>query len=421
MDPCPLKWLFVDMNSYFASVEQQLTPALRGMPTVVVPMLTDNTCCIAASYEAKKYGISTGTGVALARRLCKGLRIVESRPEKYIEMHRKIVSAVNSVLPVDTVHSIDEMSCRLTGRQTAREYAVDMANAVKKAIRAEAGEYLRCSVGIAPNRFLAKVASGMQKPDGLTVITKDELPERLYELSLTDLPGIGRRMHSRLKDSGVHTVEGLCTLSEERVFGIWGSVVGRRLIQMLRGEDIIESASSRKTVGHSHVLPPEFRTDEGSRAVFIRLIHKAAFRLRRLKYLSDKMTIAIDYLGDDEGWAVAVHTGKRNDTQSMIDAFSKMWEERPPGQRPLRLSVTFSDLTPESATAMPLFDGERKRGRIAGALDEINERYGANSIYFGGMHGALESAPLRIGFTSIPDVVAESGKGKRGTGRHAGD
>jgi len=421
MEDSPLKWLFVDMNSYFASVEQQLTPGLRGRPTVVVPIITDSTCCIAASYEAKKYGISTGTGVAAARRLCKGLQIVESRPEKYIEMHRSIVSAVNSVLPVDTVHSIDEMSCRLTGRQTVRETAVEIGSAVKKAIREQAGEYLRCSVGIAPNRFLAKVASDMQKPDGLTVISREDLPQRLYALSLTDLPGIGRSMHSRLKSRGVHTVEGLCALSEERVFGIWGSVAGKRFLQVLRGEDIIESASARKSVGHSHVLPPEWRTDEGVRAVFVKLIHKAAFRLRRLGYLSDKMAIAIDYLGDGESWAKGVKIGRRNDTQTMIDAFSRMWEERPSAGRPLRASVNFTDLVPSGESATSLFEGERKLDRVAGALDEINERYGTNSIYFGGMHGALESAPMRIGFTSIPDVVAEGSKGKRNTGGHGRD
>ncbi|MGH7850354.1 MAG: DNA polymerase Y family protein, partial [Thermodesulfobacteriota bacterium] len=372
--------------------------------------------CIAASYEAKKYGIKTGTNVAEARKICKELKIVESRPEIYIEMHHKIWSAVNSVLPVDKVLSIDEMACRLTGRHAVREAAVEIGYAVKKAIRAEAGEYLRCSVGIAPNRFLAKVASDMQKPDGLTVISREELPQKLYTLSLTDLPGIGRSMHARLKSRGVHTVESLCTLSEERVFGIWGSVVGKGFLQVLRGEDIIESASTRKSVGHSHVLPPEWRTDEGVRAVFVKLIHKAAFRLRSLGYLSDKMAVAIDYLGDEESWAKSVNIGKRNDTQTMIGAFSRMWEERPSGARPLRASVTFIDLVPSGESAMPLFDSERKLDRVAGALDEINERYGMNSIYFGGMYGASESAPMRIGFTSIPDVVAEGNKVKRKTG-----
>ena len=420
MDAYPLRWLFVDMNSYFASVEQQLTPGLRGRPTVVVPVMTDSTCCIAASYEARKYGINTGTNVAEARKACSELNIVESRPEIYIEMHHKILSAVDSVLPVENVLSIDEMACRLTGRQTDYDNAVCIGRQVKKAIKEQAGEYLRCSLGIAPNRFLAKVASDMEKPDGFTVLGEEELPQRLYSLSLTDLPGIGRRMLARLKGRGVHTVRDLCTLSPERVSDVWGSVVGNRFLLMLGGEDIYESASERKTVGHSHVLPPELRTDEGVRAVFMRLIHKAAFRLRRLGYLSDKMVIAIDYLGDEESWRKGVNITKKNDTRSMIEAFTSVWTERPSGRKPLRVSVTFTGLTASSETAMLLFDGERKLDRVAGALDKINERYGMNSIYFGGMHGASESAPMRIGFTSIPDVVAEGSRIKKGLSRGPG-
>jgi DNA polymerase-4 len=417
MGDYPLGWLFVDMNSYFASVEQQLRPELRCRPVVVVPVMTDSTCCIAASYEAKAYGIKTGTKVAEARRLCRELEIVESRPEIYIETHHKIVSAVSSVLPVDKVHSIDEMSCRLTGRQTVRENAIKLGHAVKKAIREQAGEYLRCSVGIAPNRFLAKVATDMEKPDGFTVITKEDLPHKLYSLSLTDLPGIGRRMHARLKSRGVHTVEALCALSEGRILDIWGSVVGKRFLFMLMGEDVDEPETGRRTVSHSHVLAPKFRTEEGTRAVFVRLIHKAAFRLRRLGYLAGKMVVGIDYLGGETSWKMRADVRGRNDTQTMIEAFSSIWEKRPEERKPLRASVIFTDLTPAGDTSFPLLSGERKRDRVANALDKINERWGTNSIYYGAMHGASESAPLRIAFTSIPDIVAEGNKEKQKTER----
>ncbi|MEK6223815.1 MAG: hypothetical protein N2A97_02990, partial [Thermodesulfobacteriales bacterium] len=130
-----LDWLFLDMNSYFASVEQELRPELRDKPTVVVPVMADSTCCIAASYEAKKYGIKTGTKVGVAKRLCSTLNIVESRPTLYIKYHKLIVSAVGSVLPIDKVHSIDEMSCRLTGRHGDYENATALAHAVKRAIK----------------------------------------------------------------------------------------------------------------------------------------------------------------------------------------------------------------------------------------------------------------------------------------------
>lgn len=410
MDEPRLSWLFLDMNSYFASVEQQLVPELRGVPTAVVPVMTDNTCCIAASYEAKKYGIKTGTRVATARGLCSGLRLVESRPEKYIETHHAIVDAVNTVLPVDTVYSIDEMSCRLTGSQTEPDRAVSIGREVKRVIKERVGEYLRCSVGISTNRFIAKIASGMEKPDGFTVITREELPERLYSLSLRDLPGIGGRMQARLKASGVHTVKDLSELPEERVERIWGSIVGKRLRLLLRGEDIAEDATKRRTVGHSHVLPPDLRTDEGTRAVFVRLIHKAAFRLRRLNYLAGRMIIKIDYFGGYESWKKWKNVGRRNDTLTMIEAFASMWEERPEGRKPLRISVTLTELTPSRETSLPLFGAELKRDKVASALDKINEQFGANSIFYGSMYGAADSAPLRISFTSIPDVVAESGK-----------
>src|ERR1700746_1386837 len=113
--PC-LNWLFVDLNSYFASVEQEVRPDLRGRPVGVVPMMADTTCCIAASYEAKAFGVRTGTIVADAKRMCPDIVLVEARHEIYVEYHHRIVEAVETCLPVTAVMSIDEMVCRLMGR-----------------------------------------------------------------------------------------------------------------------------------------------------------------------------------------------------------------------------------------------------------------------------------------------------------------
>ena len=112
-----LNWLFVDMNSYFASVEQDTRPELRGRPVAIVPMMADTTCCLAASYEAKAFGVKTGTIVADAKRLCPGLVLVEARHELYVQYHHRIVEAVESCLPVTAVLSVDEMACRLMGRE----------------------------------------------------------------------------------------------------------------------------------------------------------------------------------------------------------------------------------------------------------------------------------------------------------------
>ena len=410
-----LDWLFLDMNSYFASVEQQLRPELRGKPTAVVPVVADSTCCIAASYEAKKYGIRTGTQVRKAKKLCEELNVIQARPTLYIECHNKIVSAVRNVLPIHKIHSIDEMSCRLTGRDRDYDNAVALGHEVKESIKKNAGESLRCSVGFAPNRFIAKVASGMKKPDGFTVITKEDLPEALYSVKLADLPGIGRNMSARLKKHGVHNVEDLYSLSGGRFLDIWHNIEGKRLSQLLSGQNMPEQETRRRSVSHSHVLPPEMRSDERMRAVFIRLIHKAGFRLRRLKYLAGTITVKVKYFNAANSWKRKLNIGKRHDTQSLIKAFSEIWKYRPRGLTPLSVAVVLSELTPINEASYSLFSNEFKKDKLARALDRINEKYGTNSIYFGSMHDASESAPLRISFTSIPDVVAEGTKAERST------
>ncbi|MGH9480975.1 MAG: DNA polymerase Y family protein, partial [Terriglobales bacterium] len=162
-----VEWLFLDLNAYFASVEQQERPELRGRPVAVVPLVTPNTVCIAASYEAKPFGVKTGVKIHQAQRLCPELMLVEARPRLYVEYHEAIVKAVESCVPIAHVMSIDEAACRLLGLERWLPNALAIAQAVKQAVRS-VGDTLRCSIGLAPNRYLAKVASDMQKPDGLT-------------------------------------------------------------------------------------------------------------------------------------------------------------------------------------------------------------------------------------------------------------
>ena len=195
-----LNWLFVDLNSYFASCEQEARPELRGRPVGVVPMMADTTCCIAASYEAKAFGVRTGTIVADAKRLCPDIVLVEARHELYTEFHHRIVEAVESCVPVTAVCSIDEMACRLIGRERPLLAAIDLGMRVKATIRERVGTMLRSSVGLATNRYLAKIASDMEKPDGLVALPLDLLPEALHQLTLRDLPGIGARTEKRLNE-----------------------------------------------------------------------------------------------------------------------------------------------------------------------------------------------------------------------------
>src|SRR5438552_16699201 len=159
----PLRSLFIDMNSFFASVEQQDGRSLRGRPVAVIPTDAETTACIAASYEAKAFGVKTGTPVWQARKMCPGIICIPADHRRYVTMHNRVVDAVGSVVPVDRIMSIDEMSCRLVGDERRPERAKEVGRAVKAAIRSRAGDYMACSVGVGPNELLAKVAGDMQK------------------------------------------------------------------------------------------------------------------------------------------------------------------------------------------------------------------------------------------------------------------
>ena len=155
----PLKYLFVEFNSYFASVEQQLNPYLRGKPVAVVPMMTVSTCAIAASYEAKAYGIKTGTMIYEAKKICPDLICVQANHRNYVEFHEKILEETDKYLPIEKVMSIDEYVCELQGKECKTENAIEIAESIKKGIEENIGECMKTSIGIAQNRFLAKTAT----------------------------------------------------------------------------------------------------------------------------------------------------------------------------------------------------------------------------------------------------------------------
>lgn len=387
-----------------------MQPRLRGRPVAVVPMATDRTCCIAVSYEARRYGIKTGTNVGLARQRCPGLQLVEGRHENYVRIHHEIVAAVETVLPVHKICSVDEMACKLSPQHYEVGQAVKIARQVKEVIYKQVGPYLRCSVGLATNRFLAKVGSNMQKPDGLSVIAREDLPRRLYALELSDFPGIGKNMQRRLEARGIRTTRQLCALSKQHMVDVWQSVLGEQWWHWLRGEDYPEKPTTRRTVGHSHVLPPECRTDEGARAVMVRLLHKAAMRLRRLNHYAGRMEVKLKFMDGWPKWKRTLRVGRCQDTPTLLKAFEQAWQTHPRGGRPLQAAITLLDLTPSRGTTQSLFAEDRRALAATKAMDKLNERFGPNSVYFASMHEAKDSAPLRIAFTNIPDVATEGRK-----------
>jgi DNA polymerase IV len=455
-----LNKLFIDFNSYFASVEQQIKPELRNKPVGVLPVMADTTCCIAASYEAKAYGVRTGTMVSEAKKLCPGMKFVEANHRTYIQYHKRLVDKVNECLPVDKVLSIDEMVCSLIGKERKRENAIETALHIKKKIKDDIGEYLRCSIGIGPNQFLAKTGTNMQKPDGLVIIDNEDLPHCLYKLQISDFYGIGRRMEVRLRRNGIYTVKDLCNADKALLKRVWGGIEGERMYDKLRGKIVQQPPTHRSTVGHSHVLPPKLKNNESAYAVLHRLLQKAAMRLRYLGYYAGALGVAVRYKiiwesfmnfhpGEDfysnmvcprrnelphksgpgypansngyskkAKWKDYITFTYTRNTVELIKAFNTMWERNPFLEKisrsgfvgeniPTAVGVVLFDLVHENYATLPLFENFEKNKSLYNAIDLLNRRYGYASVYFAGSHIARDSAPMRIAFTQIPNLEIE--------------
>lgn len=402
-----LRSLLIDFNAYFASVEQQVEPSLRGKPVAVVPMLADSTACIAASYETRRYGVKTLTKVGDAKRLCPEIRLVVARHALYVDYHHRALAAIDEIVPTDQVLSIDEMACTLTPRWQAPEAARELALKVKRNIHAKVGECLRTSIGIGPNLFVAKQASNMQKPDGLTLVHKHELPQALYRLKLGELTGIGPRMLERLARYGITTVEALCTAKKEELHTIWGGIGGEAFYAKLRGETVMPPPSRTSSISHSHVLAPDMRSVDAAYAVLQRLTQKAAMRLRKADYLAGAMRLTVKFLRAPR-WEAHTRFAATRSTADCIHALDAMWTRRPlPFPAPIQVGMVLHELAARGQESGRLFDAPERSEALDRTLDALNTRFGRNAVYFGGAHAAQTHGGMAIAFHHIPDPETE--------------
>ncbi len=403
--------LFLDFDSFFASCEQQRDPGLRGRPVGVIPVATRQTCCIAASAEAKRFGVRTGTPIAEAERLCPGIVFVPAEHRVYIEYQRRALEAIDRCAPVWGVHSIDELSVRLCPRTRERGAAMELGRAIKASLRERVGEAVGCTVGIAANRFLAKTACNLGKPDGLVVMDRAVLRERVLGLDVERLTGIGANMGARLRRAGIGTVGALYGRSEPELRAVWGGVVGTMWWEQLRGgADYYDRPTTRHSVSHGHIMDPSLRTPEGARAVGVRLLSKACVRLRDMGHHATRMHIGVRNEGRGGGgerWNADESFEPTRDSLELQRVFARAWAEwERAGKvgRPKQVVVTLSGLVASESVEEPLFDRARRSDGLSDMLDRITRRFGYDAVYAGSMHGAKRAAPRRIAFGNIPDL-----------------
>jgi DNA polymerase-4 len=401
---------FVDMNSFFASVEQQENEELRGLPIAVVPVRTDTTCAIAASYEAKAFGIKTGTMIREAIRLCPKIKLVEARPKLYMQYNKGIIESLERFFVDIKPLSIDEMACWIGRLDRGPEAELRLGRNIKQAIYGRLGPCMRCSIGIAPNIFLAKVAGDMQKPDGLTRLELGDLPHAMHGVPLADLPGVGRKMHRRLARVGITTTQHLYEADAALLRRAWGSVEGPRWYYMLRGSldtdyRIWHSDQQRKSVGHSHVLPPEYRTQRGAQDILLRLFTRCMRRLRQYGQAAASVGMHVRIR---DGVTKARISWKldstkhlhANDETTWIKVVRPMIESLPAmeeGSFPYQAAVTFWDLQDARDITLNLFDDTFARAEVSKTMDRLNRKR-ENSLQIASVLPVQHAAPFRIAF-----------------------
>ncbi len=288
--------LFVDFDSFYASVEQHDNPEYREKPVIVVPCVSDHTCAIAASYQAKRLGVKTGTRVKTAKEKIPGLFVCEARPKRYVEVHNQIVEVLSKHFKKIQVLSVDEMACEI---EEDDDFECEMIAAhLKLDLMDVLGEHITCSIGVARNVFLSKVAADMNKPNGFTALGEDA-EDKLKTLELTDLPGIAERMETRLNKSRIKTIEDLFSIDELKLKKAWGSIIGARWWHMIRGSLQCDYGLSNneipKSFGHTHVLPPSKRDDAGSFEVFESLLFKGLERLNKNRIGAKRVSIYLSW------------------------------------------------------------------------------------------------------------------------------
>ncbi|MBS1718740.1 MAG: DNA polymerase [Armatimonadetes bacterium] len=405
-----LRYLFLDLNSYFASVEQQEHPELRGKPIAVVPVEADSSFVIAASYPAKAFGVKTGTRIGDAKRMCPGLQCVQGNHSVYMAYHQRILEVVENVLPIEEVCSVDEMRFRLLGEERTRKRATEIAHEFKRVLREQVGECILCSIGVAPNPFLAKVASDMQKPDGLVILERHELPEALLGLELMDFAGINKRMAARLKAAGIFTTADMLARSEQELREAFGSVVGARWYHLLRGTELEEKTRTRQSLGHSHVLAPDLRNDDGVYKVMLRLIHKATARLRAHGLHAGHISFGVQ--GMVESWEEKLHHDPTQNTDVVASEFAKRWARRN-FKSPRMCWVNFHDLKEPNHITPSLFGERTDSAEMGKAVDAINQKFGKNKVYLAALGEAKDAAEERIAFNKT--WLFSEGKGDHET------
>ena len=387
----------IDMNSYFASVEQQCNPVLRGKPVAIVRKPTEATIVTTASYEAKAYGVDTGMATWEAKRACPRLLVVVEDLNKYAHTSDRIFRLLEEITPDLEVFSIDEAFLDITQAARDRGGPVAVCRGIKRELRRRLGRHLRCSIGIAPSKVLAKIASESRKPDGLTWIPDAAVGEVLDRLPVDAACGISDRLKDRLEALGIRTLGDLGRadpLVLRRKFGLNGLY----LHLMGQGKDPVPlgagTARPRRSVGHSRVLTWPYPDYAGATETLRLLCAKVGRRLRRLGYAGRVVHFYVrSPLGFGAGRQTTLATPTMDEDrifQACEGVAQGLERDRKMPPELAGIAVSVGGLKTRNDLPIHLFDADRKREQVLAAMDRVNDEWGEFTVYPASLHAVKE-------------------------------
>lgn len=387
----------VDMDSYFASVEQQANPQLRGRPVVVTGKPTIKTVVAAASKEAKKFGIKSAMATWEARKLCPDLVLVPGDPDKYQWATEQFLFILRDYSPRLEVFGIDEAFLDVTEAATDGGESLEIAEKVQERISEELGNHVTCSVGIAKNKLLAKLASDMDKPEGTTLIAEEDVPRVLSSTPMTEMCGIGPRIKRRLNRLGIYDLIDLGKASESTLKNEFG-VLGGRLKLMGQGKDPSPvtpawQGEEVKSIGNSLTLPPYKRTIDKSLPVLFKLSQQVGYRLRSRDLMGKTVKLTVR----DERYEVGgkqLTVGQYTDDGNRIySGCQKIAASMRFPSTPTMVGVRVSNLKSRGSVPEDLFSENRARSRLLNLMDSINDEHGEETVYLAAQSGTEDLMP----------------------------
>ena len=381
--------MHIDLNSCFATVEQQARVRLRGRPVAVVNRRTDMTMIVTCSYEAKAAGVQLGMRLRDAKKLCPDLIGVESDPPKYRYVYHKLLDIMNDYSAHVTMKSIDEGVIDFSQAPTAiRERGLEtIGMEIKQRLRDEIGVAMRCNVGIATNRFLAKTAASLHKPDGLDIITADNLHEVLGTLKLTDLTGIAGRNEHRLSAVGIYSpLDFLDTPADILRTMVFQSINGNYWHQRLRGWEVDDVETTVKRVGRQYVLDGFNLSFDDILQRLHHLCESVGWRMRKQGMSARGIyvgTRTFGMTGDKRrNYWHATHVSQTPffSNETIYGLAKQLFINAPPNIRDINVHCYL--LQREEPSQLSIFADQIARERaVTSAVDEINDRYGEHTVH----------------------------------------